>query len=710
MMDTKTATVLYVATDGNDNWSGKLAKPNACRTGGPFASLARARNAIRELKAGRGLKRPVTVLVRGGKYCLARTLKLGSKDSGTRECPVTYSACPGERPILSGGKRLTGWQPYKESILQCKVPGARGGKWKFRQLFLDGKRQIRARYPNFDPDNPLYGGWAFMEDAAEKGSHTAFRYERGTFPRRWAKPTQAEINVFPYINWGNNAIVPIKSIDENKRIITLAHSVKQFGERWTHFQDIAPFIPGNRFVVENVLEELDQPGEWCLDSEDGILYFWPPDGSIRGHEVVAPSLDCLIDLADASWITISGFTFTETTGGDNTHRHGLEGVGAMFPMKGWKYCGEAIHLRGTRSCTIEDNHFDAVGGNAVYLEKHNQSNMIRRNEIAYAGANAICLVGAREGYPRYNQILDNHIHHCGFFNKYVAGVFFGLSTGNIVGHNLIEYVPHHSVNFGNCGFGRNIVEYNELRHAAMETRDTASVNCWMEEQKGKKWARGIERSGHVIRYNIIADVQGCSVDSGGRFVFGNPDVSGVYLDDWTGNCFVYGNIFVRIAGAAVFLRAENNIIENNIMVDCGSMYRHDAFGPPLNSRVYHNIYSYSTPTTRMWKLKSARPLLYALYCHDDAWIQLMDNNLFFNNGGGRDAIILLGQPSDDDGLPVRTISLAEWREMGHDEQSIVADPLFANAAKDDYRLKRGSPALKLGFQPIDISEIGMRRK
>jgi len=181
----------FVAKDGNDTWSGKLPSPNAEKTDGPFATLARAQDAAREMKTKEGLHEPVTVMVRGGKYFLEETLVLGPEDSGTRDCPITYTAYPGEKPILSGGRKVTGWKPYRGKILQCELPDAQGGtclradthrqEWKFRQLFFNGVRQIRARNPNFDPDNPLYGGWAIQEApiSANAGRDSLFQWPYG---------------------------------------------------------------------------------------------------------------------------------------------------------------------------------------------------------------------------------------------------------------------------------------------------------------------------------------------------------------------------------------------------------------------------------------------------------------------------------------------------------------------------------------------------
>jgi hypothetical protein len=318
-MNIEHEATFFVAVNGDDHWSGKMPEPKADRTDGPFATLARVRDAVRERKAREGLKGPITVVVREGTYFLDHTFVLSRDDSGSRECPVTYAAYPGEQPILSGGKRVTGWKPYRDKILRCELPGAKGGKWTFRQLFFNGKRQTRARWPKLNPADPLYSGWALIEGPAREGSTDAFIYKPGTFRHDWAKPTEVEVIYWASIG-GWRSMVPIKTIEQHSRIITLAHSGWQFDVPGWYMP--VPFTPDNRFYMENALEELTEPGEWCFDSEEGSLYFWPPTGSVEGQEVIVPALDGLVELLGVSWVTISGFTFTETTDGDNFHREG----------------------------------------------------------------------------------------------------------------------------------------------------------------------------------------------------------------------------------------------------------------------------------------------------------------------------------------------------------------------------------------------------
>jgi len=720
----------FVAIDGNDKWSGRLSKPNTKKTDGPFATLVKARDSVREIKTKDGLKKPITVMVREGKYFLNQTFVLSAKDSGTQDCPITYTAYPGEKPILSGGKKITGWKPYKDKILQCELPGAKGGKWKFRQLFFNGKRQIRARYPNFDSENPLYGGWAFVEGPADEGSisahkfkggysimdrsleggkATAFRCKPETFKHHWSKPTEGEVNVFPGAGWCNN-IIPIKAVDEEKHIITLTREISQLNRPPWYFEQ--SFIPNNRFIVENILEELDQPREWCLDSEEGILYFWPPQNTIGpADEVVVPMLDCLIDLAGISWINISGFTFTETLGGDDLFREGSGGYGPMFPRQGWKYCGEAMHLKGAEYCCIENNHFYAVGGNAIYLESYNTRNLIQHNEISYTGAGGICLLGTTERHSMFNQVLDNEIHHCGVIHKYVDGVFMGLSDGNVIRHNYIHHMPHHAIDLGSNGFGRNIVEYNEIRSTCLEADDLGAINSWMDTLNvlGGYVSKDAERAGHIIRYNFIADTRGCNVDEKGNISKGTL-TWGIYLDDFTSNCFVYGNIIVRSDVGINVHSGKNNIIENNIIVECriGVYYQNRAFYRPAcwqmkgfntGNRCCGNIF-YITK-------EADKAFLFYFHDYTEKLLGGSENNLFFN-ATGKYEVYDYNSP-DKLRSTKNIVSFEKWQKQGYDTHSCFEDPQFVDPEHDDYRLKPESPAFKLGFQAIGLDRIGIRK-
>ncbi len=155
-------TTFYVAPDGNDSWSGRLPAPNVAGTDGPFATLVRARDAVRELKRTGRLRAPVNVQLRGGQYFITETVTFGPEDSGAASAPVTYCAYPGERPVLVGGRVVKGFRRRGKALV-ARLPQVAGGKWYFRSLFVDGRREIRAREPDFDPTDPYRKGFFYAQ-------------------------------------------------------------------------------------------------------------------------------------------------------------------------------------------------------------------------------------------------------------------------------------------------------------------------------------------------------------------------------------------------------------------------------------------------------------------------------------------------------------------------------------------------------------------
>jgi len=374
------------------------------------------------------------------------------------------------------------------------------------------------------------------------------------------------------------------------------------------------------------------------------------------------------------------------------HRFGYEGTGAMFPIEHDEYCGEAVHLKGAQFCRIASNHFAAVGGNAVFVEDYNLKNVIQRNEIDFAGHCGIVLLGRRDDpsglhLPMCNDVTDNRIDHCGVFDKAAVGVFCGVSSGNVIGHNLIEHVPHHAINLGNSGYGRNIVEYNRIRHSCQETGDNAAINCWMEDEHV---VRDAVRAGHVFRYNYISDTPGACT-------------FGIYLDNHSSNCLVYGNIIVRTGLSGIRINGgRNNLVENNIVVGNAEWISFwnpaNALWPQMKGFMSANQFSLNI-TYRPGK--GTKPLI-----NIDERLEYVsqvigrsDDNVFFDATGSPLNVMLPGG---------KAVTFAEWRKMGYEEHSVVADPMFVDPQHDDYRLKPESPALKLGFCPIDVERIGPR--
>jgi len=142
------AVEFFVSPHGNDSWSGRLAGPG--EKDGPFATIMRAREAVRAFRKAQAQPAPVRVVIRGGTYYLDQSLEFGAQDSGSEKAPVVYAAAEGEKVVLSGGRRLDGgrWGEVKgRKAWVLDIPEVKAGRWSFHQLFVNGERRERTRLP-----------------------------------------------------------------------------------------------------------------------------------------------------------------------------------------------------------------------------------------------------------------------------------------------------------------------------------------------------------------------------------------------------------------------------------------------------------------------------------------------------------------------------------------------------------------------------------
>lgn len=516
---------LYVSTQGDDSWSGRDAKPAGDGKDGPFATLQRARDEIRKIKSGGSLPCQVTVLIRGGTYPQTQSLMLGEQDSGTPGMPIVYRAFKKEKPVIIGGKQVTGFVPYKGNILKADV-GTQGFKSiYFRQLIFDGRRQRLARYPNYDQQNPYGGGWAYADgkliemykDIPDE-SKRLFTCKQEDM-RQWSKPDEIEVFVFARYNWWND-IRRIKTIDGNTRLVSLVSDASY------------AIRPGDRYYFRNALEELDAPGEWYLDRQSCTLYFWPP-APLEGREVSAPMVRQIIEIRKAANITLRGLTFECCEGTAVSIQDATNCLVAACTIRNaGDYGGSGVSIReGTKN---------GVAGCDIYE--------IGRDGISISGGDRKTLT------PAENFADNNYIHHTGVFYKQGVGVSLN-GVGNRVSHNLIHDGPRMGIMFS----GNNLViEYNHIRHMNLETCDTGAVYTG-----GRDW---ISSRGTVIRYNYLHDMLGYGMEKG-KWV--SPFFAwGVYLDDNTGGVDVIGNIVARCSRAGIHLHnGRDNLVENNVFVE-----------------------------------------------------------------------------------------------------------------------------------------------
>lgn len=675
------AETYYVSPAGNDAWTGTLAAPNAGRTDGPFATLERARDELRRRRKAGTITEAAAVLVRAGEYERTRPFLLTAEDSGTAAAPVTYGAFPGEKPVLFGGKRITGFKPFKDNILQADA-AAHGFKGvRFRQLYLDGQRQTPARYPNTDPVRPRTGGWTFSDGRSRRNLVV-----RAEDLRTWAHPEDGEVNTYPHFNY-SNYIIPIAALDREKRTVRLAQDTSQ------------EMRPLDRYYVRGLFEELDAPGEWYLDPRTGTLYFWPP-GPIENAVVRAPLTENVIVLDHAEYVTLRGLAI-----------ECCEGSGVL--LRDAKNCSVA-------ACTIRN-----LGGRSDYTAgieiRDGTADTAFGNDIFDVGNYGIQVSGGdvKSLTPAGHVAENNYIHHVGLLNGHGFGVMVG-GVGIRVAHNLI----HDAARGGIFSSGNDhIFEYNRIRHVGLDTEDTGGIYLCAPGDAG--WMR----RGTIIRYNFLTDILGFGRNQG---KWECPrSAYGIYLDDAICGTTVFGNIVARaIFGGTMIHGGRDNTIENNILVDGGRQQMTWSGPKPPNTlepdmrKRYEEYKDNEAYRKRYPKFAALNPetdgpmggnrFLRNIVCYRDPKSNLYlvynylsdqnecDYNLLWHPGG-----LLLVYPPPVPYVPLPKQREEWWlKQQKNDLHSVVADPLFVDPEKDDYRLKPESPAREIGFQPIPVEKIG----
>ncbi len=676
--------VFYVATNGCDEWSGTLSTPALSGSDGPFATLQRARNAIRQLRRN-GSKDAFTVLVRGGVYTLRETLTFGPEDSGTESAPTVFKAFGSEHPVLSGSEKIKKLEPYKGKIYRANLAGTTISHF-FRQLFIDGKRQVLARYPNLDKQNPVTGGFLYVAGPVKEASKGEFRY-KGALARKWEHPEDAEVFIFPGPNYTSDTLRTLK-VDAENQIVRL-------------WQDASyPITAGNRFYFQNILEELDSPGEWYFDRRDRILYLWPPaEASLESVSV--PVVDSILEIKAKkyfdryniapAYIKLEGFTLEDCE-------------------------GSAVVITGANNIAVNRCTVRNAGKHGIEINDGFKITAIG-NDIYEVGANGILVSGGNRKTltPGENRIANNYIHHIGVFSKTGSGIEC-RGVGNVISHNLIHSTPRVGIWFdGND----HLIEYNHIHHVNQETQDSGMIYSSQID-----WTK----RGNVVQFNYLHDSGGYGRNSVADAWQTPFETYGIYMDDWTSGTNVYGNIISKTANAGIFIHSgRDNIVENNVIIEGGRLGQMVYSGWPVTHptakqwlpKMYSKIKGmgytkYPLLSTIkdvqtgasmsgnrfvrniVYYLNQSAPL-YCIYHHIDLATTVSDYNIIYH--AGLPLLVPFTKATAE-------LQWKKWKESGLDRNTIVADPLFSDFRAGSFQLAPASPALKMGFKPIPFDKIG----
>ena len=699
-------TIFYVSPSGNDAFSGRLAAPALDRPGGPFATINRAREAIREHKASHDPGDGYVVELAPGRYELTAPIELTAEDSGTTSAPIIYCAESDQRVVISGGRQITDWQPVTDpTVLERLTPAARDhvrqtnlkalgiddfgdlgldAEWKI-QTWLAGKhvqgeytmgasqasrgKNVRPRMELFFDDEPMQIARGPNEDdliieetlgQTERNvrGHISsvegiFRY-RGDYPKRWVGEKDGWVCGSWCRDWAEQRH-KIESLDPQSRVISVEKPYHYYG-----------YHKGQWFYGFNMLVELDRPGEWYADRETGILYFWPP-APLEDATAELSMAPRLFVLGGASHVTIRGLVLEATRG-------------TAVAMEDCDHCRVV-------ACTCRN-----LGNHGVTIFGGTECGVVGCDMYGLGGGGIYLVGGDRKQLtPGGHYAENNHIEHYARWDRMYRPAVMISGVGNRVSHNLIHDAPHSAIVFGG---NEHVIEMNDIHNVCHQSHDCGAIYA------GRSWTL----RGHVIRNNYLHHLYG---------KHGGP-CNGIYLDDLFSSAVVEGNVFYQVLRPVFLGGGRDNLVQNNIFVDCPKAMHIDAralgwCGPHADGRIKEATEKGTIAGDRFAEppFSTRYPKLLELLGDEPKKPKgnIVRRNIFWKGDAENLRRVAAGKPIPD----------TWWDDIAPNIRSLVTlednlinqDPHFVNEWTADFELRDDSPAWKLGFQKIPVREIGL---
>lgn len=733
----------YVATNGNDHWSGTLSKPNASGTDGPFATIGRAKEAVRRFK--HGVYRDIFVMIRGGEYNLSKPEVFTANDGHYDSYAIRYMAYPDEEPVFQSDIVIKGWscpshidglpESAQGHVFVADIPQMPQGKNRFYVMYEDGIMQTRAHSKGLEPRESMRGGDGGGSDW--KGllatDRTLLKFNKGEL-KAWDNLEDIEVFIEPNVGYVTNYL-PLVSVNEQQQEAhTSIPATYPMGKVDKHLHAIS----GGSYQVENVLDYLDEPGEWVVNTRQNKIYFWPKSG--KPGKVVIPGLTeyFLIDGHENGEIvrnlSFEGLTFTRADREVITK----EDTGLQHDWDMWNKANAMVRFRDVEYCVVNGCRFTNSGSAGVRFDLHAQSNLIKNNLIDYLGGTGILLCGygpGKKNVNKCNRILNNQIHHCGQHYYQSNGIMVWQSGENIIKNNKIHHLPYDAIvlsgarpMFANmrgdnreiegslrrseispeAQYQDNSTRKNDIEHYFKVAPYSMTRNNLVEDNEifctmqtmfdGNAIYLSDVGFGNVINRNYIHHLYGKGMQQGIR--------TDAYIKETT----ITQNIVYNCNGGGINVKLFDNNMYNNIVADVHDIVYETSSGKKVNMFLGYvsllEVYNREEMPPHTC-LEVKHNIFYKPYRHNTFYRESMvngnkievkleqtdiDQNLYFD------------VKAKDQGLSF----LGSYQQRGVDSASIVGDPLFMDIRHGDFRLKKNSPAYKIGFKDIDTSQIGLR--
>ena len=643
------SNAFFVSPTGKDTWSGRLAAPNSARTDGPLATLGAAQRKMQ----GSSIKK---TYVRGGSYNVSSGISLGSADAG-----VTFEGYPGETAVVRGARTITGWSQDSTGLWSAPLSASSLPGGKLDAFYVSGVAMRQARYPNYDPANPIEGGWRYADTATSSmNKRTQIRFRSGDIPTG-TSATNLKVHAWDYNGW-HSYDAAVQSIDWTNRIITLKTAPG------------GTFNTGSRYFVYDTRRQIDQAGEFSYDAAAGRVYLRAPTSGFDPSRVVGGTAANVFSTYATRDISIRNLTVGD---GSATGRAFSVNSSNNVTIAGnvVRNVGEGVHAMGTSTnMNVYGNQFAKIGAFGVRLDPSTSATKVSSNWFRD--------IGTREGDA--------------------SGVSMAGSSNNLVSHNRFDNIAKFAVAGGSTTATKaaynNIVEYNDIRNANLQAADGGAI--MFTGVKG-------ELSNSAIRYNDISGTSAAGTvigwaDKVDTSFFDPSQLTsfGVYLDDYASGYKIYGNSIHDNLGGVLVHGGRSNSITDNVFAN----NRGDAF--VASEKVWLNL---DMPAAR--NNTFSQNIVYmgstankAINLQGSRYMISPSSNLYGGSGASSSTAFHAWPSIMSSGSAG---SLSNWKGAGMDGGSISGDPKFTNVSTGDFSLQSGSPAPSIGYTAVPLAQMGI---
>ncbi len=702
---------VYVSPEGNDKAKGAIDSP--------FQTLERAQEEVRQ-KVAQGANEDIKIILRNGRYQLDETLVLSFEDLPQNgSSSLTIMGYGDETPVLSSGKKVIGWEKCN-NYPEGTPADAKGKLWvadmpegvdDFKSMFDGNTRLLRAKSEDFAmPGN---------DTIPQSDSRNVFYHKDRIYLRMlrfddqikdWDNLSDVEVFFNP-VPWCIN-FLPIQSVDMERKIAYLEYEANAM-----------PYSSGHYAFafVENVIDYLDEPGEWCVNTKTRKIYYWPKSGT-PSSDIFVPQLRELVKVEGKVQYDMPNDIPVERINFKNLHFTHADRSEWYRERKGWgiqhdwdtfDYDNAMLRFRAAENCTVEACEFSNSAGSAIRLDLHAQDITIENNYIANVGHMGILLAGYGPGTKdvnKNNTITNNIIHDCGEIIWHGHGIFVWQSGENEISHNYIHDVPRKAI--GLCGVRCQILMKpdNNFDEASMTIRWN-EIEATIDSTKEKIIERyapylharnNIVENNHVERTMLkLSDGSSINVSGAGlgnivrhNYIYDIAYV-GIRMDDWQDGTIVEDNILDKVGKIGVTYKGIN-VVKNNILINCAKAFHFRSYPKQYfdgtDTYIKHNIiYSdsedFEPNTIFKWgkmevRNKGTKHMPYEYN---------MDENCYWWPGAKED--------------------LKLKQNNGIEANGVVMNPEFKNLKKKEYEVENKKMIKAINFKPFntEIKSFGITK-